>query len=248
MPATVTTLDREIAREERWVGLPTDQPLTDRAIAHRRFQIAAVMLACGFLALFAVFAAAGILQVCSVALAGGFATYAIEQDRHLRRLALLRGDSRRITLVVAGELLYSGALASDQELLDLREGVGKSAGRLAAALADVVPADCTRVRLVGPSGEVPIAAERELIPGRSVTDDGAPAVEAMRTGAPVRKEVGGRTLLAVPLWRRDDPRPLLEARSPPGGPSEPPPPARGPPFAPRANAPLSRAAGALPAV
>ena len=55
MPATVTTLDREIAREERWVGLPTDQPLTDRAIAHRRLQIAAVMLACGFLALFAFF-------------------------------------------------------------------------------------------------------------------------------------------------------------------------------------------------
>jgi hypothetical protein len=216
MPATVTTLDREIAREERSVGLPTDQPLTDRAIAHRRVQIAAVLLVCGFVALFAVFASSGVLQISAIALAGGFGMYAIEQDRHLRRLALLRGDSRRITLVVAGELMYSGALASDQELLDLREGVGKSAGRIAAALADVVPAECTRVRLVGPSGEVPIAAERELIPGRSVTDDGAPAVEAMRTRAPVRKEVGGRTVLAVPLWRRDDLVAVLEAVSPPG--------------------------------
>jgi hypothetical protein len=216
MPATVTTLDREIAREERSVGLPTDQPLTDRAIAHRRVQIAGVLLVCGFVALFAVLASSGVLQISAIALAGGFGMYAIEQDRHLRRLALLRGDSRRITLVVAGELMYSGALASDQELLDLREGVGKSAGRIAAALADVVPAECTRVRLVGPSGEVPIAAERELIPGRSVTDDGAPAVEAMRTGAPVRKEVGGRTVLAVPLWRRDDLIAVLEAVSPPG--------------------------------
>ncbi len=216
MPATVTTLDREIAREERSVGLPTDQPLTDRAIAHRRVQIAAVLLVCGFVALFAVFASSGVLKISAITLAGGFGMYAIEQDRHLRRLASLRGDSRRITLVVAGELMYSGALASDRELLDLREGVGKSAGRIAAALADVVPAECTRVRLVGPSGEVPIAAERELVPGRSVTDDGAPAVEAMRTGAPVRKEVGGRTVLAVPLWRRDDLVAVLEAVSPPG--------------------------------
>ncbi len=216
MPATVTTLDREIAREERSVGLPTDQPLTDRAIAQRRVQIAAVLLICGFVALFAVFASSGVLQISAIALAGGFGMYAIEQDRHLRRLALLRGDSRRITLVVAGELMYSGALASDRELLDLREGVGKTAGRLAAALADVVPAECTRVRLVGPSGEVPIAAERELVPGRSVTDDGTPAEEAMRTGAPVRKEVGGRTVLAVPLWRRDDLVAVLEAVSPPG--------------------------------
>ena len=206
MPATVTTLDREIAREERSVGLPTDQPLTDRAIAHRRVQIAAVLLVCGFVALFAVFASSGVLKISAITLAGGFGMYAIEQDRHLRRLASLRGDSRRITLVVAGELMYSGALASDRELLDLREGVGKSAGRIAAALADVVPAECTRVRLVGPSGEVPIAAERELVPGRSVTDD----------GAPVRKEVGGRTVLAVPLWRRDDPVAVLEAVSPPG--------------------------------
>jgi hypothetical protein len=216
MPATVTTLDREIAREERSVGLPTDQPLTDRAIAQRRVQIAAVMLACGFVALFAVFASSGGLQICAVGLAGGFGIYGIEQDRHLRRLALLRGDSRRITLVVAGELMYSGALACDRELLDLQEGVGRSAGRLAAALADVLPADCTRVRLVGPSGEVPIAAERELAPGRSIADDTTAATEAIRLRSPVRKEIGGRTVLAVPLWRRSDLVAVLEAVSPTG--------------------------------
>src|SRR4051812_9875130 len=221
MPATVTTLDREIAREERSVGLPTDQPLTDRAIAHRRLQIATVLLACGFVALFAVFASSGILQVGAVALAGGFGMYAIEQDRHLRRLALLRGDSRRITLVVAGELMYSGALATDRELLDLREGVARSAGRLAAALADVVPADCTRVRLVGPSGEVPVAAARELAPVGPLAGDPATASEAMRLRAPVRREIDGRSVLAVPLWRHNDLVAMLEAVSPSGHAYEP---------------------------
>ena len=66
MPATVTTLDREIAREERSVGLPTDEPLTDRAIAHRRLQIAAVLLVCGFVALYAAFASAGFTGVWEV--------------------------------------------------------------------------------------------------------------------------------------------------------------------------------------
>jgi hypothetical protein len=51
MPATVTTLDREIALEERRVGLRTDQPLTDGAIARRRLQIAVVLGASGFVAL-----------------------------------------------------------------------------------------------------------------------------------------------------------------------------------------------------
>ena len=36
MPAKVTTLDREIAKEERCVGIPTDEPLTDRAIRRVR--------------------------------------------------------------------------------------------------------------------------------------------------------------------------------------------------------------------
>ena len=163
MPATVTTLDREIALEERRVGIPTDQPLTDGAIARRRLQIAVVLGASGFVALSAVYLANGVVRVGAIALAVVFGAYAIEKDRHLRRLALLRGDSMRITLVVANELMFSGALAGDRELLDLRDGIGRAAGRLAAGLADVVRADCTRLRLLGPSGEVPVAAERELV-------------------------------------------------------------------------------------
>jgi hypothetical protein len=222
MPATVTTLDREIAREERCAGLPAGQPPTDGAIAHRRLQIAALMVACGLVAIYAAYAAAGTVQTCAIALAVAFGVYAIGQDRHLRRLAALCDDSRRITLVVAGELIHSGALA-DRELLDLRDAVGRCAGALCAALADTMGADCVRVRLVGPSGEVPVAAERDLAPRRPLLDDPATAARAARMRAPVRAQVGNRSVMAVPVWRGDDEIALLELVGPPGaryGPSD----------------------------
>ncbi|MDQ1447657.1 MAG: hypothetical protein QOC79_628 [Actinomycetota bacterium] len=217
MPATITTLEREIALEERRVGIPTDQPLTDRAIARRRLQIAVVLGASGFVALFAVFLATGIVRVGAIALAVAFGVYAVEKDRHLRRLALLRGDSMRITLVVANELMFSGALAGDRELLDLRDGIGRAAGRLAAGLADVVRADCTRLRLLGPSGEVPVAAERELTARRSVPDDATAAHAVLRSNKSVRQvTLDGRGVLVVAMRRGDEVLALLEAVAPVG--------------------------------
>jgi len=217
MAATVTTLDRAIADEERIVGLPTDRPLTDGAITRRRIQIAAMLLACGFLAVFAACFASGEMQIYAIALAVFFGLYSIEKDRHLRRLGRLRGDSLRITLVVAGELLYSGVLDGDRELLDLRDGVARSAGRLAAGLTDVIASDCARVRMVGPSGEVPIAAERELAPIRPVPADEDIARAALHDRAPVRTlSADGRSVLVVPLWRANDVVGLLEAVAPGG--------------------------------
>ncbi len=140
--------------------------------------------ASGFVALFAVFAADQSIRLGAAALAVLFGAYAMEKDRHLRRLALLRGDSMRITLAVAGELMFSGALAGDRELLDLRDGIGRAAGRLAAGLADAIPADCTRLRLLGPSGEVPVAAERELTARQLVLDE---PTAAQRCCGPARR-------------------------------------------------------------
>jgi hypothetical protein len=212
MPATVTTLDREIELEEKRVGLPTDQPLTDGAIARRRLQIAVVLAASGFVALGAVFAARSYVRVVAIAVAVMFAAYAMEKDRHLRRLALLRGDSLRITLVVANELMFSGALAGDRELLDLRDGIGRAAGRLAAGLADVVRADCTRLRLVGPSGEVPVAAERDVTGGLSVPDDSGAARDALRNRKSARRITpDDRGVIVVAIRRGDDVVALLEA-------------------------------------
>jgi hypothetical protein len=217
MPASVTTLDREIALEERRVGMPTNQPLTDRAITRRGLQIAVELGASGFVALFAVFVANGLVRFGAIVLAALFATYAMEKDRHLRRLASLRGDSMRITLAVANELMFSGALAGDRELLDLRDGIGRAAGRLASGLADVIPADCARLRLLGPSGEVPVAAERELTARRLVPDDTTAAHEALRSHKPVRLvTLDNRGVLVVAMRRGDEVLALLEAVSPCG--------------------------------
>jgi hypothetical protein len=217
MPATMTVLDREIADEERLVGIDTHQPLTDGAIARRRLQIAVVLGSSGFAACSSVYFASGLVRFGAIALALFFGAYAIEKDRHLRRLAHLRGDSMRITLVVANELMSSGALAGGRELLDLRDGIGRAAGRLAAGLADVVPADCTRLRVLGPSGEVPIAAERELGARNDVTDDPTAANEALRNGKSVRQiTAGDRGIIVVALRHDDEVVALLEAVAPAG--------------------------------
>jgi hypothetical protein len=217
MPAAVTILDREITLEERRVGIPTNQPLTDGAIARRRLQIAIVLGASGFVALFAMFLAAGVVRAGAIMLAALFGAYAVEKDRHLRRLASLRGDSMRITLAVASELMLSGALASDPELLDLRDGIGRAAGRLAAGLADVVGAECTRVRLLGPSGEVPVAAERDLAARASVPDDPTAAHKVLRNRRTVREvTVDDRGVLVVAMRRGDEVLALLEAVAPRG--------------------------------
>jgi hypothetical protein len=217
MPATVTTLDRQIAQEERLVGMPTNQPLTDGAIARRHLQIAVVLGASGFVALFAMFRPDTRVRLGAIALAVLFTAYAIEKDHHLRRLALLRGDSMRITLAVANELMFSGALSGDRELLDLRDGIDRAAGRLAAGLADVVPADCTRLRVLGPSGEVPVAAERELSARHEVPDDPSAAHEVLRKHRPVRQVTfDDRGVLVVALRRGDEVLALLEAVTPCG--------------------------------
>ena len=217
MPGTVTVLDREIADEERHVGIRTDEPLTDAVITRRRLQIAVVLGASGFVAMSSFVFAGALVRGGAIVLALVCAAYAIEKDHHLRRLAHLRGDSMRITLVVANELMSSGALAGARELLDLRDGIGRAAGRLAAGLADVVPADCTRLRLLGPSGEVPVAAERELGPRSEVSDDPTAAHDVVRTGKSVRRiAADDRGVLVVAMAVDDEVLALLEAVAPRG--------------------------------
>ena len=164
MAATVTTLDRAIADEERIVGLPTHRPLTDGAITRRRFQIAA-MSACGFLAVFAVCFASGEMQILTNTLTGFFGMYSIEKDRHLRRLGRLRGDccaSRSLSWASSCIPECSTATANCSTSAKASRGARDGA----SASADAIASDCARVRMLGPSGEVPIAAERELAPIR----------------------------------------------------------------------------------
>jgi hypothetical protein len=217
MPATVTTLQREIDREERLVGLAHDGPLTDAAIVRRRIQIAVLLGLLGLVAVVAMFAADGSLRLSASVFALCFGYYALEKEHHLQRLARLRDDANIISLVVANELVFSGVLETDNELLDLRLAIERAADDLVAGLAEVLPTDCARVRLTGPSGEVPIAAERDLAPGRFPPDDTAIARAALQHRHSVRRASShDRAVLTVPLWRADDVVGVLEVVSHPG--------------------------------
>jgi len=217
MTAAVTILQQEITREERLVGLPADRPLTDAALAQRRVQIAVLLGLLGFVALVSMFAASGSPRLAASILALGFGYYALEKEHHLQRLSGLRDDANLISLVVADELVFSGALEADRELLDLRIAIELAAPQLAAGLAEVLPTDCARVRVTGPSGEVPIAGERDLAPGRFPPDDTAIARAAVEQGHSVRRPSShDRAVLTVPLWRRDDAVGVLELVSHPG--------------------------------
>jgi hypothetical protein len=82
---------------------------------------------------------------------------------------------------------------------------------------EMLPTDCARVRVTGPSGEVPIAAERDLAPGRFPADDADIARAALRQRHSVRRSGDhDRAVLTVPLWRRDDVVGVLELVSHPG--------------------------------
>jgi hypothetical protein len=217
MPATVTTLQQEITREERLVGLPADQPLTDGALLHRRVQIAVLLGLLGLVSLVAMFAATGSLRLVALIFALGFGYYALEKELHLQRLGRLRDDANLISLVVADELVYSGVLSTDRELLDLRLSLELAAPQLAAGLAEILPTDCARIRVLGPSGEVPIAAERDLAPGRFPPDNADIARSALQRRHSVRRPSShDRAVLTVPLWRRDDVVGVLEVVSHPG--------------------------------
>ena len=179
----------------------------------------AVLGACAFVTVFAMSFGSIAVRLLAIGVGIAFGIYAIEKDRHLRRLASLRSDSLQITLVVAGELMYSGALAADRELLDLRDGIDRAAGQLAAGLAAVVPTDSARLRVLGPSGEVPVAAERESARVHVPDEPGAVALRhrrVVRRAAPparsLRSARSEQRALDAPLVDQD-PRMLDHLRT-----------------------------------
>src|SRR5258708_32073534 len=217
MTAPVTILQQEIPREERLVGLPPDRPLTDAALVNRRVQIAVLLGLLGLVALAALLTASGSVRLVASIFALGFGYYALEKEHHLQRLAHLRDDANLSSLVVADELVFSGVLESDRELLDLRIAIELAAPQLVAGLAEVLPTDCARVRVTGPSGELPIAAERDLAPGRFPPDNASVASAAVQHRHSIRRSSShDRAVLTVPLWRRDDVVGVLELVSHPG--------------------------------
>jgi hypothetical protein len=218
VPDSLITLEREIAREERIVGIPTDRPLTDSAIGRRNGQIG-LLLGLLIIAVCATLATdMSALRVLTSALALVFGAYALQKERHLRRLTRLHRDENSILLNVADSMLRSGALHADRELLDLRSAVELGAARIATDAADAVLAHCAAVRLVGPSGETPLAAVCDF-EGAGIWLDPDAAHSALQRHEPIRRGAPeGRTVIAVPLEYRHEVVAVLEVVS---GPSEP---------------------------
>lgn len=218
-PVIQTSLEREIACEERIVGIPTDRPLTKAAIVRRHEQLG-VLLGLVTIAVFATLASdMTSLRVLTPALALVFGVYALQKEHHLQRLEVLHRDECAVHLTVADSILRSGALRhADRTLVDLRNAVERAAGRLAEEAADALLADCACVRLVGPMGETPLAAvcdfgDAGIWLDPSAAHDAAARHEPVRHGAP-----DGRTVIAVPLEHRFEVVGVLEVIS---GPAEP---------------------------
>ena len=224
MQSGVTTLehDRLIHHEEKLVGLRTDLPLTPDVIGHRQAQIAwvAMLVVLGVLGATILapasrtFVLSGALRTLATLLAGGFGAYALVQDRHLRRLHVLSGESREVTLAIADTLLLSGVLRGDETVLQVRDALDERADQLADGLAEVVTADVVRVRVTGPSGEVPSAGVHVRTARTSIPDDPTAAREAVRRGATESLRTSDRrTVVAVPVMYHGEVVAVLEAVS-----------------------------------
>ena len=217
VPATLINLEHQIADEERIVGIPTDQPLTTQVIVRRHVQIGVLTAVVCFLAIATLLSELAGVRVFASALALAFGGYAVQKERHLQRLAHLHDDETSIHLTVADTLLRTGVLRADRELLEIRECVELAAARVATELADIVPADCTAVRVIGPSGETPLAAMCDR-GEHGFRLDPAAAHEVLRRGEPVRRGApDGRTVLAVPLEHHAQVVGVLEVVSTPAG-------------------------------
>ena len=215
MPATVTELETQIADEERIVGIPTDQPLTNAVIGRRHAQVGLLVGVMTFVAVATLATGANGLRIFTSALALAFGVYAVQKEHHLQRLSKLYRDECAINLDVADSLLRSGVLRADRELLDLRGAVEQAASGLAEDLLDVVPADCAAVRLIGPSGETPLAAVSDA-GDTAIRLDPAAAHEALRRREPIRQGGrDGRTVIAVPLEHQHHVLGVLEVISGP---------------------------------
>ena len=183
MQPSITTLEQEIAREERIVGIRPGQRLTPARISRRQTQVATVVVLVTVALLGVAFSPRGttLLRGLTVALAFSIVGYALEQNRHLRRLYRLTCDSQKITLAVVDVLTGNGALRLDEDLLSYQAGFERAATLVATGLADVLLADVARVRIAGPSGEVPDRRDAHGCDRRAGRSDGGAPRAAPRS-------------------------------------------------------------------
>jgi hypothetical protein len=212
-PITFDNLELQITHEERIVGIPTDRPLTHAAIVKRYLQIGGLLGLLSLATIATLVSSTSALRIFVPTLAVAFGVYAWIEGKHLERLARLQRDESSIHLNVADSLLRSGILGTDRTVLDLRTAVERAANQLVADVATLVPSDCAGLRLVGPSGETPLAAVCDL-GACGVWLDPSAAHDALAQHEPVRRGArDGRTVIAVPLEHQGEVVAVIEVVS-----------------------------------
>ena len=220
-PVILTSLEREIASRR------THRRDPDRPAAHRRPRSSAATASSACCSALVTFAVVATLASAMAALRvldrprsrSRSACTRSQKERHLQRLEALHRDECSIHLDVADSILRSGALRTPTASCSTCATRSSAARpRLAEGAADAMLAHCACVRLVGPSGETPLAAvcdfgDAGIWLDPSAAHEAAERHEPIRRGAP-----DGRTVIAVPLEHRYEVVGVLEVIS---GPDEP---------------------------
>jgi hypothetical protein len=210
MTRTGTAMLEELLREEHAAGIRTPAPVSRGLIARRRRQIAGVAVLVFFalvlVTLKTVPDGAGglfppnVLRAAVITIAAGFVAYALDKERHLRRLAQHARDEDGVGLVVADQLLQMHALQGS-ERLRAALALDAAAPSISRGLTGVLAVDGVRVRSRGPRGELPVAGFWQHGDGVFAGIGEALASQAVTLGAPAEFTTREqRTALAVPVW------------------------------------------------
>lgn len=212
---TLDLLQDEIIREERYVGIRPGQPVSRDVIRSRRRQLELVAMLVFFGLVLTTLRAqiwgthshAGLinpdyLRAAMITCAGGFIAYALEKEKHLRRLTVLDLEARRTNLFVADAMLRAAALSDDLELMHATLVLDEVADRVATRVQKRLDAGESAVRLLVAGGELPVAASRVGADG-PVTAAGRSALAEQVALARVPRRRDGEgdepDVIAVPL-------------------------------------------------
>ncbi|HZR15351.1 MAG TPA: GAF domain-containing protein [Acidimicrobiia bacterium] len=207
MGTTLEDLREQIRREERVAGLRADGHVTDAAIQRRRLQIALVSVVV-FLGLVMTTLVDDLwvdlkrnssivdptsARLAMIVFAVAFIAYALEKERHLRRLTTLGHEARAINLELAERILSSAALADVERNL---AGCLRLDDALRVVLDEalrIVVAATGSVQLLTEDGELHEVVARPVDGGPRVADSlvaqVALAREPMLLSGPVPLEV-----------------------------------------------------------
>jgi GAF domain-containing protein len=229
---TLDLLHDEISREERLVGIRPGEPVSMHSIRRRRRQLEYIAFFVFFGLVLTTLRAQvwgahdhnalinpDWLRAAMITCAGGFIAYALEKEKHLRKLTLLDVEARRTNLFVADALLRAAALSEDLEFMHATLVLDEVVDRVAGRAQKRLNAAETAVRLLVAGGELPIAASR-VGPGGPVTVAGRTALaeQVALARLPRRREptADEPAAMAVPLMHYGRLLGVIEAVALPG--------------------------------